>query len=63
MAVNLTTKELAAIQDHLSVEDNVIKKYRMYAQTTQDPQIRQKCQDIAAKHQEHFNTLMGHLSC
>ena len=63
MATTLTTKELAAIQDHLSVEDNIIRKYRMYAQTTQDPQIRQTCQDIADKHQAHFNTLMGHLSC
>ena len=59
---NLTAKELSAIQDTLSVEDNIIKKYRMYAQTTQDPQIRQKCQDIAAKHQQHFSTLMGHLN-
>lgn len=63
MATMLTTKELSAIQDQLSIEDNIIRKYNMYAQTTQDPQIRQKCQDIASKHQAHFNTLMSHLSC
>ncbi|MCL2579522.1 MAG: spore coat protein [Oscillospiraceae bacterium] len=59
---NLTAKELSAIQDHLSVEENMIKKYRMYAQTTQDGQIRQRCDEIANKHQAHFNTLMGHLN-
>ena len=63
MANVLTTKELSAIQDQLGIEDNIIRKYQMYAQTTQDPQIRQKCRDIAAKHQNHFNTLMSHLSC
>lgn len=59
---NLTSKELSAIQDQLGVEDNLIKKYTMYAQSTQDMIIRQKCEDIASKHQAHFNTLMGHLS-
>lgn len=59
--VNLTTKELSAIQDHLAVEENVIRKYKMYAQTAQDSQIRQKCEEIANMHQAHFNTLMGHL--
>ena len=59
---NLTAKELSAIQDQLGVEENVIRKYRMYAGTTQDSQIRQKCEEIANRHQSHFNTLMGHLN-
>jgi rubrerythrin len=59
---NLTSKELTAIEDTLGVEENLIKKYRMYAQNCQDPAIRQKCEEIAGKHQNHFNTLMGHLS-
>jgi len=59
---NLTAKELSAIGDHLAVEENIMRKYRMYAQTTQDAQIRQKCEDIAQRHQAHFDTLMGHLS-
>ena len=58
---NLTTKELAAINDQLGVEDNLIKKYKMYAQNTQGMVLKQKCEDIACKHQNHFNTLMGHL--
>ncbi|MCL2857372.1 MAG: spore coat protein [Oscillospiraceae bacterium] len=59
---NLTAKELSAIGDHLAAEDNLVRKYRMYAGTTQDPQIKQKCEEIAQRHQNHFNTLMGHLS-
>ena len=58
---NLTTKELAAINDQLGVEENLIKKYKMYAQSTQDMVLKQKCEDIANKHHNHFNTLMGHL--
>lgn len=59
---NLTTKELSAIQDQLGIEENLIKKYKMYAESSQDMVIKQKCEDIANKHQTHFNTLMGHLS-
>ena len=60
--VNLTAKELTAIGDHLAAEDNLIRKYRMYAGVTQDSQLQQKYEDIAQRHQSHFNTLMGHLS-
>ncbi len=59
---NLTTKELAAIEDQLSIEQNVIKKYQMYASQASDPQIKTRCEQIVAKHQSHFNTLMGHLN-
>ena len=59
---SLTAKELSAIGDHLAVEENIIRKYRMYASSTQDPQIKQRCEDIAQRHQSHFNTLMGHLN-
>jgi len=57
----LTSKELTAIEDQLGIEENLIKKYTMYAHSSQDPQIRTKCEEIACKHQSHFNTLMGHL--
>lgn len=59
---NLTAKELTAIEDQLSVEQNLIKKYHMYAGQCQDTVLKQKCQEIAQKHQCHFDTLMGHLS-
>ncbi|WP_312645226.1 spore coat protein [Hydrogenoanaerobacterium sp.] len=59
---NLTSKELSAIEDQLSVEQNLIKKYKMYSQASTDPQLKAKCEQVAAKHQDHFNKLMGHLN-
>ena len=59
---NLTAKELSSIQDQLAYEENVIKKYKMYAQNSQDPAIKNTCEQIAQKHQSHFATLMGHLN-
>jgi len=59
---NLTAKELSAIEDQLGIEQNLIKKYNMYAQTSQDAQIKTKCQQIATRHQGHVDTLMGHLN-
>lgn len=58
----LTAKELTAIEDQMGIEQNLIKKFQMYAAQCQDPQIRQKCTEMANKHQNHFNTLMGHLN-
>ena len=48
---NLTAKELAAIEDQLSNEQVLIKKYQLYAQASVDPQIKTKCEQIASKHQ------------
>ena len=59
---NMTAKELSAIEDQLGMESNMIKKYRLYAQSCQDQEIRTKCEEIASRHQSHFNTLMEHLS-
>jgi len=59
---NLTSKELSAIEDQLGIEENLVKKYKLYAQSAQDMQIKNKCEEIAGKHQGHFNTLLGHLN-
>lgn len=59
---NLTAKELSALEDQLSMEQLLIKKYKMVAGMATDQQIKTKCEQIAQKHQEHFNRLMGHLN-
>ena len=59
---NITAKELNAIQDQLGVEENLIKKYRLYAKNAQDEQIRTACQSLSECHQTHYNTLLGHLN-
>jgi len=58
----LTTKELSAIQDLLSVEELNIKKFEMLSQTTDDTTLQQKFKDISNKHQQHFDTLYSQLS-
>ncbi len=59
--MNLSTKELMALEEQLSFERLLVKKYRNYATDCQDAQLKAKCNQIADKHQQHFNTLMGYL--
>lgn len=59
---NLTSKELSAIEDQLNYEQVLVKKYRTFANSCSDPQLRQKCEQVASRHQDHFNRLMSHLS-
>ncbi len=54
---NLTSKELSGIEDQLDAEKILITKYSMYANTTQDAQLKAKLEQIATKHQEHFDKL------
>ena len=55
----LTTKELTALEDLLGGEQLLVKKYQAYANESEDQKIKVKCNMIAEKHQQHFNTLMG----
>lgn len=57
----LSEKELSAIHELLSSEELLVKKYQMLAEHTQDQEIKQQFQQIAAKHQGHFNTVYRHL--
>lgn len=53
----LTMQELACLTDQLSREQMLVKKYKMYATQCCDPQLRVKCEQAAAQHQNHYNTL------
>lgn len=53
----LTEKELSCISDQLSQETVLVQKFKQYAQQCEDPELKTKCEQIASKHQEHFNTL------
>ena len=59
---NLTSKDLSAIEDQLSKEQLLVKKYKCYACMTNDPQIKASCEQIASKHLDHYNRLLSHLS-
>lgn len=59
---NLTSKELSAIEDLLSLEEGNVKKYDMLCSHVQDNALKQKLQNISNSHQQHFNTLFSHLN-
>ena len=57
----LTSKELTAIEDALTHESQLVKKFRNYASIAQDPALKHQAEHIADRHKQHFDTLMGHL--
>lgn len=59
---NLSTKELSSIEDLLTQEQSLIKKYSSYSQTCTDPRLKNECQQIAQKHQNHYNSLLTMLN-
>lgn len=59
---NITSKELTALEDQLNYEQTLVKKYHSFAGQCSDPQLKMKCEQVASRHQDHFNRLMAHLS-
>ena len=59
--VQITAKELSAISDLLSVEQNLIAKYKDYAAQTSDGVLKNQYEQIAQKHQRHFDELYANL--
>ena len=56
---NLTTKELSGIEDQLKCEQNLIGKCRMFSQNAQDAALKNKFDEIAQKHQQHYDKLFS----
>ncbi|GAB2698498.1 hypothetical protein ACFQWB_14080 [Paenibacillus thermoaerophilus] len=57
----LTDKELSYIQDFLSWELLAVKKCSHYMGECQDAEINELLREAAAKHQQHYNTILSHL--
>ncbi len=57
----LSEKELSIIGDLLGDEELLTKKFKMLAEQTQDPEIKQKYEKISEQHQGHYNTLYSYL--
>lgn len=53
----LSEKELSLLNESLSEEELLVKKYQMLAQHAQDPEIRKKMEQVSDRHQRHFNDL------
>lgn len=58
----LTAKELSAIEDQLNAEKLLVTKYKAYSQICQDPQLKAKCEQMAGKHQNHYDRLLANLN-
>ena len=59
---NLTTKELSAIEDSLKCEETLICKCKQYAAQMQDTELKNKFDEVAQKHMQHYNKLYSLLS-
>jgi len=59
--VQITAKELSAISDLLSVEQNLIAKYKDYACQTSDSVLKNQYEQMASRHQRHFDELYMNL--
>ncbi len=59
--MSLTSKELEKVGEQLNHEQIIIKKYRTFSALCSDSELKKKLCEIADKHQQHFNVLMGFL--
>ena len=57
----ITEKELSAISDLLTMEENLVQKYRAYACQTTDGNLKNQYEQIAARHQRHYDELYSNL--
>lgn len=57
----ISCKELSALSDLLSAEQNLIAKYQDYACRATDSVIKDQYLQIAKRHQRHFDELYANL--
>lgn len=53
----LTEKELSGAEDLLSMEKLMVSKCETYAQQCDDPQLKEKFENMAGKHKTHYDRL------
>ncbi len=57
----ITCKELSALSDLLTMEQNLVAKYTHFAEKTENPELSNCYRQIAQKHQRHFDELYSNL--
>ena len=50
------------MRDALQAEKRLIEKYKSFAELTDDPTVRGLCEQIAAQHKTHYDTIFSVLS-
>lgn len=58
----ISDKELSALNDLLSGEELLIKKFQMLAEHSNDAEVKAKFTEISNEHKEHFRSLYSQLS-
>lgn len=53
----LSEKELSLINDSLTEEELLVKKFQFLSKQTDDTDVSNKFEQIAQKHQGHYNSL------
>lgn len=57
MIPELNKDELCMLDTQLKKEQILVEKYKNYALICKDPQLRTKCEQMAAQHQTHYKLL------
>ena len=57
----ITCKELSALSDLLTVEENMVAKCHAYAALISDSALKNQCEQMAQRHQRHFDELYANL--
>ena len=57
----ITSKELSAISDLMSVEQSMVAKYKAFAEQTTDSVLKNQYEQIAHRHQRHLDQLYSNL--
>ena len=58
----ITNAELQSVTQALRAERELFLKYRTIAKITGDPTVRGLCEQIAAQHKNHYDTLLQNLN-
>lgn len=58
----ISEKELSALNDLLSEEELLIKKFQMLAEHSNDENIKNRFMAISNEHKEHFRSLYSQLN-
>ena len=60
--MSITSKELSWIEDQLSLEQLMVKKYKIAENLTEDKALKNKICDGGERHQKHYNKLLSYLN-
>ncbi len=58
---NLSAKELTGLGEQLGLEQMLVAKYKAMASQATDKSLEQKFNDIASKHQCHYDSLKNYI--